>query len=252
MTVQSYSPGPALRPFVRALLVIDSPAPVTNEVLPDTALVLVLRLRGSVRAGAGPVLPAAVLSGLRPGRQPLHYAAGTTTLLVQFAPGGAAACFAQPLHELFGRSAPLDALLPWRELALLEEQLAEAPDRPRQLALVERWLLGRLRPAAVPPRVRQALHAIGQQQGQLRIAALAAALPSSRDAFEKQFRRAVGTSPKQFAGLVRFRQVLRLPRPSLTALAHAAGYFDQAHFIRDFRAFTGQAPRQFFAAGQYW
>jgi AraC-like DNA-binding protein len=252
MTVHSYAPGPALRPFVQAFLVIDSAGGTTNQVLPDTALVLAFRLRGSVRLEMGTVLPTAVLSGLRPESQRLQYAPGTAMLLVQFAPGGAAAFFAEPLHELFGRSAPLDVLVSRHSLAQVEEQLAEAAGQPQQLAVVERWLLGRLRQPGPPPLVQQAVELIGQQRGQLRIGALAATLPSSRDAFEKQFRRAVGTSPKHFATIVRFRHLLRLPRPSLTALAHTAGYFDQAHFIRDFRAFTGQAPRQFFATALYW
>jgi AraC-like DNA-binding protein len=54
----------------------------------------------------------------------------------------------------------------------------------------------------------------------------------------------VGITPKRFASLRRFEQAVALARtsPSLTETALAAGYYDQSHFIRDFRRFSGAAP----------
>jgi AraC-like DNA-binding protein len=71
----------------------------------------------------------------------------------------------------------------------------------------------------------------------------------SQSALERRFRREVGASPKKCAALVRLRHVVRLRRAgvSLTDIAHAAGYADQPHFIKDFKRFTGQAPESFFA-----
>ena len=72
-------------------------------------------------------------------------------------------------------------------------------------------------------------------------------------ALQRLFQRHVGLSPK--AVLRRFRlgeaaELLARPgAPSLTELAHEPGYFDQAHFSRDFRAVVGRAPSAY-AAGQ--
>lgn len=59
----------------------------------------------------------------------------------------------------------------------------------------------------------------------------------------------VGVSPRKFVSLVRFRQVLQLRSTGadLTTVAHAAGYYDQPHCIKDCKRFTGQAPQVFFA-----
>src|SRR5262245_21703697 len=61
---------------------------------------------------------------------------------------------------------------------------------------------------------------------------------------ERGFRRVIGTSPKVFARTVRFEQAQRRlmfdPDADLTELAYECGYFDQAHFIKDFKAFTGK------------
>jgi AraC-like DNA-binding protein len=64
----------------------------------------------------------------------------------------------------------------------------------------------------------------------------------------------VGTSPKQFAAIVRLRNLIDQYSgvDTLTDVAHKAGYFDQSHFIKDFQSFTGKTPKQFFAAPPQW
>jgi AraC-like DNA-binding protein len=63
------------------------------------------------------------------------------------------------------------------------------------------------------------------------------------------FRETVGVSPKAFARLARFDRALRAAREdghaSWASIAAAAGYYDQAHLIADFRAIAGVTPRAF-------
>ena len=67
--------------------------------------------------------------------------------------------------------------------------------------------------------------------------------------FRKRFNEEIGMSPKEYSKIVRFRYVtefLRInPSTKLTELAHVLGYFDQAHFIKDFQSVTGFSPRKF-------
>ena len=257
MLIEHYSPTDALKPFVKGFLLLDTTTETDNRVLPDTSMVLAFRYKGRVsdiRAGETHPLPFAVLTGLRKSSRLLRYDAQTATLLVLFGEGGAAAFFREPLHELFSLSQPLDDLIPQRELAKLEEQLAEAPDHPNRLALVERFLLARLQPSGPGPLVAHAIRTIQTSHGLASMKALAQSLAISQDALEKRFRRSVGTPTKQFASLVRFRHLLSIQQPGtrLTDLAYEAGYFDQAHFIRDFRLFTGQSPQEFFKSSRYW
>jgi transcriptional regulator GlxA family with amidase domain len=71
----------------------------------------------------------------------------------------------------------------------------------------------------------------------------------SQSALERRFRRIVGASPKKFASLVRVKTIQRLHAAGVdfTSIAHAAGYFDQSHFIHDFKRMTGLAPESYFA-----
>src|SRR5687767_453989 len=68
--------------------------------------------------------------------------------------------------------------------------------------------------------------------------------------FERRFVEHVGISPKMYIKLVRFNKAmstkLAAPDKNWTAIAHECGYFDQMHFIKDFRQYTGLAPNQFF------
>jgi AraC-like DNA-binding protein len=71
----------------------------------------------------------------------------------------------------------------------------------------------------------------------------------STKTFERRFYSEVGLSPKMYQRVVRFRQVfaqLEKTRGRGARVATAAGYFDQAHMIRDFKQFTGTTPRRFF------
>jgi AraC-like DNA-binding protein len=63
----------------------------------------------------------------------------------------------------------------------------------------------------------------------------------------------VGTSPKQLASLVRLRRVIdaRHTGARWARLAIEAGYFDQSHFNREFRAITGESPRRFFQSDTF-
>ncbi|WP_437326313.1 helix-turn-helix domain-containing protein [Sorangium sp. So ce381] len=159
---------------------------------------------------------------------------------------------------------------PWHALSLLEHEadvrgcctivgsglhalsqrvgpLLESGDHDAALRLVEGWLLARRR---VARRAEATVEAAGLElyasNGGARVGALAERLGLSVRQLERQFKRAAGLSPKVLARLIRFsRATERLeldPGVSLTALAFELGYADQAHFIREFRAFTSMSP----------
>ena len=66
----------------------------------------------------------------------------------------------------------------------------------------------------------------------------------------RMFRFYIGETPKTFARVVRFQQLLQA-KPSLQSLKenklfYDAGYYDQAHFIKEFRHYYGDTPGQAF------
>lgn len=257
MKMESLLPAGILKPFIKAYLVIESEYGMENRVLPDTSMVMAFRYSGTITdelEGVKNNLPRSVITGLRKSARLINYAGQTSALLVVFKPAGAAAFFKEPLHELFDLSLPLDALINQSKLSEVEEQLTEAKNTMQRIAIIERLLISRFNETRPDMLVYNALHQIQSANGNIRIKKLISTLHISNDPFEKRFRKLTGTSAKQFSSIVRLRNVINTHTASknLTEAALTAGYFDQAHFIKDFRSFTGQAPQEFFKSPLYW
>ena len=214
-------------------------------VLPSTAVVLGFQFRGRVRAG-DETLALAGVTGLQPSAKTYTYEANTGSLLVRFTPEGAR-CLGVPVSELTARSVALDAILPRARVAQVHEQLAEARDAAARVAVIERLL------AALPyepdPLVARAATLLANAHDEASVSAVARGLGLSERQLERRFLARVGVTPKRFATLSRFERAAAraATAPSLTTAALDAGYYDQSHFIRDFRRFVGTTPSEHFA-----
>ncbi|MBT1702199.1 helix-turn-helix transcriptional regulator [Fulvivirgaceae bacterium PWU20] len=225
--------------------------------LPDSALVIAFRYRGKVNYINNNIqneLPSITISGIRKTDRHIKYTGGAANLLVVFKEAGAAAFFKEPLHELFQQTYSLDNFLNRSILAQLEEELSEAKNNMERVKLIETFLLSTLQGYNPDKLIFAALDKIHASKGVIRIKELADALCISNDAFEKRFRRVVGASPKQFSYIIRMKHVLQLLKHNhkFTDLALDSGYFDQSHFNKDFKSFTGQSPRAFLASPSFW
>jgi len=248
-----YLPSPLLSPFIRHFMIIESQDEVVNRVLPNTALVMAFRYKGRVNYLEDSVkkkLPASMISGLRKSGRLINYSKDAGNILVQFREVGANSFIREPLYELFGESLSLDYLTGYHNISEIEEQLAEAKNNASRIALIEDFLLTKLCYHKPDQLVSAALERIQLAKGNIRMSELADKLCLSQDAFEKRFRKVVGISPKQFSFIVRMKSIVsnRLNDQTLSEVAFQAGYFDQPHFNKDFKLFTGQTPKDFFKA----
>lgn len=249
--VFTQAPCAALRPFVKRFLVVDYPSLHRDSHLPGTGTVAAFRLQGDCFLQGGQPAPAAGLTGLWDAPRSHEHGPGNRVALVQFTPTGAAALVPASLDEFGNATIPLGSVLRHPDdLLRLHERLQRAPTHAQRIRLLEAFLLQRLAGARPDPLMTAAVTWIQDSPAETRIAALTRHIGLSQSALERRFRRAVGVTPRRFASLVRLQHVLRLHRPgmSLAALAQAAGYFDQSHFIHDFRRFAGSAPGAYFAA----
>jgi methylphosphotriester-DNA--protein-cysteine methyltransferase len=199
-------------------------------------------------------LKSAMLTGIRKTSRLITYSENTSVLLVIFKDAGAAAFLKEPLHMIYSESLPLNNFVEVQSLHDVQEQLSEAADNACRVAIVEQFLINRLRTIPAEAMLNEAVKRIQFAKGAIKIKDLIRDLPVSVDVFEKKFRHMVGVSPKQFAGIVRLRSIIEnySSDASLTSAAYDGGYFDQSHFIKDFRTFTGQSPKEFFKSPSYW
>lgn len=97
--------------------------------------------------------------------------------------------------------------------------------------------------------LNRAAEMIRRRKGLISIDELAAKAYISPRQLEREFKQKIGMPPKQYMRLARLNEANRLleehDQPELAAIAYESGYADQAHFIRDFRHFTGEKPTAF-------
>ncbi|MBO9702718.1 MAG: helix-turn-helix transcriptional regulator [Sporocytophaga sp.] len=253
MNIQRYSPTESLKPFIKGYIIIESKEETENLILPDTSMVMSIRYKGSVSINDNK-LPGAILSGLRHTHRNVRYSSDSGNVLIAFEPGGVAAFFEEPLHELVEISVPLDSLKNYINSNEVCEQLHYASDNAERISIVERMLILKIRNQKFDALVFHAVEKIRKDPCNMRIKELLETLNISRDAFEKRFRRTIGTTPKQFSNIVRMKSVIEKGKEfnSLTDLAYESGYFDQAHFNKEFKLFTGQTPSVFFKSTPLW
>ena len=242
-----------LAPYVRGFTVVETDLEASRTLIPESGVVMGLRYRGAARQTEDDrttLLPDGVLTGIRTTARLMRTAAGGGIVLTNFTELGASAFFPQPMHELAFATLGLDALVRHSELDRVSAQVMAAHHTAERIASIEAFLLSRISEAPPDPLISAAVRAIRNATATVRIGELANRFGLSRDRFEKRFRRAVGLSPKQLASSLRLQRAIALHRAgiSLSRVALDAGYFDQSHFIREFRACTGVAPRQFFQA----
>jgi AraC-like DNA-binding protein len=174
--------------------------------------------------------------------QRFHYAGRMETVGVRFHPGMAGALLKLPAVVLTDESAALEDL--WGSSARqLRRRLDDAPAAADWL----RVLAGALAPPkqATGP-VERALRFLTAANGIADVDWMARQAGMSPRQFRRRCLEEAGLGPKRLARVLRFRYANRLAavtrRPNWSSIAAAAGYFDQAHLIRDFREFTGRTP----------
>ena len=160
---------------------------------------------------------------------------------VRFRPGCFTAFSPIPLHLLLNR------LLPASELfgILMYEQLFEAGDDASRVRVMDSLLGGVLRGTSSKP-VLFALETLRRVEG-ITVEAICEQAGWGYKRMERAFLKEVGYTPKGYSRLVRFNKAIRRigGAESLTSVGYACGYFDQAHFIKDFARFAGMTPGQF-------
>jgi AraC-like DNA-binding protein len=173
--------------------------------------------------------------------------ANTGTVLIYFTETGFTHLASHPAHLIFNLSLSLDDIFDRQSVREVEEKLAgEKTDRQR-VRIVEQFLLAQLKDIQADRLIVEAVKLIYQSKGAIRIRELHEKLLISQSPFEKRFRRVVGTTPKKFASIVRLNTVLDQLNETrtLTDICYKNSFFDQPHFIKSFKQFTGDTPENF-------
>jgi AraC-like DNA-binding protein len=249
MKFETHPPCDALKPFVKHFVISENADAQTYKVLPDTALVMGFQYSGNLaylQNSTEAPLSTAGITGLMDGYRVFKNTPNTCSVLVVFKETGAAAFLNLPVNELFGESLSLDHFFTSSAIAETEEKLALATNDSQRIYIVEQLLLKHLQNPTTDLLVTRAIAEIQKSRGVIRMAELARQLNTSQSPLEKRFRKLVGASPKKFSSIVRIKNVRSmLNMYNYQQATYLSGYHDQAHFIKDFKTFTGETPERY-------
>ena len=221
-------PPPPLAAWIECFWTLEAAAPVPGyAVPPDGCLDILFSQAEGLRA----------IGAMTTERR--YDLRDTSVCGVRFRPGMAAPFLKAPAAELTDRELALEDL--WGASArALTERLANAPSSIEVLAAALP------RPAAPPDEVQRAIGAMAAASGSADVDLIARAANLSPRQFRRRCLESAGLSPKHLCRVLRFRHASELaertPGLKWSLIALDAGYFDQAHLIRDFREFTGRSP----------
>lgn len=165
---------------------------------------------------------------------------------IKFRPGMFQPLLGAPVVELTNQVWPVEKLFGQAGLDLREALAAEA-DEERCVSLAEAFLIPRLpAPDVCAERVRDAVEQIAADRTITRVEPVAENLGMSLRPLQRTFQKFVGVTPKWVIQRYRLHeaaaQLAREAQADLTELALQLGYFDQAHFARDFKRIVGTSP----------
>jgi AraC-like DNA-binding protein len=256
----SRDPDPRLRGHVRDYIGYFevTPGPLRRREVPSADITFIISFGPAIGvsepgAAAAPAhRRTSFVAGLHDAPVVTEHAGYQHGIEVRLAPLTARRLFGVPMHMLANQVVALEELL-GRDGELLAERLYEAPGWGPRFALLDDVIARRLDAARPPsPGVAWAWGRLRETHGALPVGTLAGELGWSRRHLAAQFREQVGLPPKVLARILRFDRVIALLRhaePERWAdVAYDCGYYDQAHFNRDFRAFSGSTPGAFLAS----
>lgn len=196
------------------------------------------------------VEPNLVICGQQTSYYDLSLAGRTGMILIVFKPHGLKSFFSFPAVELLNENLSLGDILN-NEAAELEDRLFNARNNQERIILLEDFLTKSLIYNNEFERVEHSLKMINNFHGQIKVKEVASEVCLGIKQFERSFSKYVGVTPKKYASIVRLKNVIEVKRKhkclSMSQLAYESGYYDQAHFIHDFKNLTGLTPKTFFS-----
>jgi AraC-like DNA-binding protein len=252
MQYSTFVPDPQLQPVVECYWIVEGLETVSQKIIPDGCSELIFHFGDRYKVK---------MEGMQETLQSFSIAAGQLDRPIYLTPAGKSGVIGVKFKPLgMWRLLGCDMNLLTNQTPALSDVLDKAPeeilDRIRcsgnnheRIRIVEAFLLRLLKnlnTSAIDPVIKE----IHDSKGQVSIRDLSGKFKLSGRKIERLFLQQVGIPAKRYSRLMRFACVYKLvQQPQLTKAeaTYLSGYFDQAHFNREFREFTGENPESYFS-----
>ena len=262
MPVHFASPSNALAPYIKRYWAIentlDKGETCVQRIIPTglTELLLYFTPRPKVLNGKKCLSDNVALYGHQNDFYDIELSGELSVFSIVFQPQGLKQFFKFPIHEICNRNIPL-RYISGQAGRDLEEKMGEATTFFQRVSIVESYLWDLLKNNFVDFEFRRITHIvelIKRTNGNISIPQLYSEACLSRKQFERVFSEQIGISPKQYMKIIRFQFAIFQKQLNfdfnLTQLSYESGYFDQSHFINDFKSLSGLTPKQYFTENE--
>ena len=256
MNYQTFEPSKDLSSLVKCYWTLESPKEETPEkqtIVPDGCMEMIFHygdLYKQCTDNGSIVQPRCFVIGQLTQPLEIEPTGETGIFSVRFHPEGFLPFATVPIKEMENKAVPLEKLF-GKDGQEIEQKLLNTISTSERINLIETFLLSRLADTETIDRIiKSTVETILTANGQLSVDELSRQTNINRRQLERKFSSIIGLSPKQLSKTIRLQATLKMllnkKFTSLTALAYEGEYYDQAHFIKDFREFTGMTPKEFY------
>lgn len=252
MEYSTFVPNPQLQHVVECYWIVEGSDTVTQKIIPDGSSELVFHFGDRYKVhteGTEETLQSFAIAAGQLNKSIFLTPTGNSGVLgVKLRPLGMWRLLGCDMDLLTNETYALGDVLD-QETEDLIDMIRSAGNNHERIHIVETFLLRRVKrkdPSALEPLISE----IHQHKGQVYIRELSGKFKVSGRKIERLFLQQVGVPAKLYSRLVRFAHVYRLvQQPELTKAeaTYLCGYFDQAHFNKEFREFTGENPESYFS-----
>lgn len=258
MIFQTYIPNPPLNHFVERFIYHEGYQPLhsVDRFLPDGNVEIIIDLHDTPKfiydnetLKEIQAVSQVWASGVRTEPISIHSGKDAAMMIIAFKRGMAYPFFPLPMSELL--DSVVEADLIWgREFSELREQIADNKSTPKKFQIVEDFLCRRFfHKFTIDPCIEYALSNIIQRPDQLSLKLLSEKIGYSQKHFISIFRDQVGITPKAYLKIMRFQRAIieieNIAEINWSMISQDCGFYDQSHFINDFKVFSGFTPEEY-------
>lgn len=257
MNYQTFEPDQDLAAFVKCYWTLESPKEETPEkqtIVPDGCMEMLFHYGDLYKQyldnGNSMIQPRCFVIGQLTRPLEIEPTGETGIFSVRFHPEGFLPFTSIPIKAMENTAVSLEKLF-GKDGQEIEQQIINANSTSERIKLIEEFLLDRLTDIETIDRiVRSTVKTIITANGQLSVNDLSRDFKVNRRQLLRKFSSAMGLSPKQLSRTIRLQAALKMllnnQFSNLAELAYETEYYDQSHFIKEFKEFTESTPKEFY------
>jgi AraC-like DNA-binding protein len=257
MDYQTFQPQPDLAALVKCYWTLEVPKGINapkQRIIPDGCIEIAFLLGDDIKRYTSEtdfiLQPRAMVLGQINDAFYIEPTGYVKTFAIRFYPYGFANFVKVPIETLANKETPIQFLFEEDRSKELEQAIADAADTKERIIIAEKFLLQTLNhKSSIDTLVKSTIDILFTTKGSAAIHTILKENPSQRRQLERNFLKQIGISPKQLGKVIRLqaalKELLAGGNESLSSVAYENQYYDQAHFIRDFKEFTGTTPNTF-------